>query len=346
MNPAERLEGLLLDSKWTVGALIPKATKDTGGNFSQSYVATDAQGRRAFVKALDFSRAFSTGGNITLILQHVTESFNYEVEMLEFCAAKGMDRVVRAISSGTVIIDTTPLGQVPYLIFEAADRDVRKHLDISSNLTGIEWKLRALHHISTGLKQLHGSDIVHQDLKPSNVLMFDSLAREQVSKLADLGRASRSGTYCPFDTLGWAGDPAYAAPEAMYGYTDLDWHRRRIGYDIYLLGSLCSFLFLRTTSNAALICHLPLQFHPGNWGGTFEEVIPYLQDAFASAVETFASQLSQALREDLVPVYKMLCDPDPRRRGFRGQSPNGVALERFITRFDVMARKAAIGKYK
>jgi serine/threonine protein kinase len=339
------LEGLLLDNKWTVGALISKTIKDTGGNFSQSYVATDAQGNRVFVKALDFSRAFGAGGNITQVLQHVTESFNYEVGMLEFCATKGMDRVVRAISSGTVIIDTTPLGQVPYLVFEAADRDVRKHLDFSSNLTDVEWKLRVLHHISTGLKQLHGSDIVHQDLKPSNVLMFDGLTTKGVSKLADLGRASRSGLYCPFDTLDWAGDPAYASPEAMYGYIDVDWHRRRIGYDIYLLGSLCSFLFLRTTSNAALIAHLPLQFHPGNWNGTFDDVVTYLQDAFASATESFASQLSPQLREDLIPVYKMLCDPDPRRRGFPGQSLNRVALERFITKFDVMARKASIGRY-
>ncbi len=345
-NPAESLEGKVLDGSWIVGPLIPKTGKDTGGNFSQSYVASALDGRKAFVKALDFTRAFNAGADLTQVLQHVTQSFNYEVDMLNFCGTKGMDRVVRAISSGMIIIDSTPMGQVPYLVFEAAERDVRKHLDIGVNDTEMAWKLRVLHHITTGLRQLHGADVVHQDLKPSNVLIFEGSSTERVSKLADLGRALRSGVYAPHDAYDWAGDPAYQSPESLYGFIDPNWHTRRIGYDLYLLGSLCSFLFQRTTANAALMSFLPLQFHPGNWNGDFTTVLPYLQNAFSQAMCVFTNGLHPKLAADLVPVYRMLCEPDPKRRGSPEQKINKVALDRFVTRFDLMASRASVGRYR
>jgi serine/threonine protein kinase len=162
-----------IDGGWIIGQLEPRSSLATGGNFSQSYQATNG-GKIAFVKALDFERAFSTGGNVTKILQHVLELFNFEVDMLSFCEQKRMDRVVRAIGSGILDTDGSPFGQVPYLLFERADGDIRKHLDDPLFSKGLAWKLRALHHIATGLRQLHGADVVHQDLKPSNILIFDS----------------------------------------------------------------------------------------------------------------------------------------------------------------------------
>ena len=97
-----------------------------------------------------------------------------------------MDRVVRALDSGSITVDPSiPFTNVPYLIFEAADADIRLHLDTSSAST-IAWRLRALHHIATGLKQLHGADIAHQDIKPSNILVFVLESLSTVSKVADL----------------------------------------------------------------------------------------------------------------------------------------------------------------
>jgi serine/threonine protein kinase len=206
-NPAEKLEGLMLNGDWRVGPLQTRGPMATGGNFSQSYKATHSDGRVAFVKALDFHRAFKKGADPTKVLQRVTEEFNFEVTMLEFCARKRMDRVVRAIESGTADVDSSVLGQVPYLIFEAADRDVRSHLDDAANSATCAWKLRSLHHVTTGLKQLHAVEVVHQDLKPSNVLIFNANSKSEVSKIADLGRASRSDGYSPFDHMDWAGDP-------------------------------------------------------------------------------------------------------------------------------------------
>jgi serine/threonine protein kinase len=333
-NPAEQLEGLTIGAGWQVGPLIARNPLATGGNFSQSYRASHPDGRLAFVKALDFHRAFRRGGNTTRIL------------LVEYCGGKGLDRVVRAIETGTVDVDPTDIaGRVPYLIFEAADCDVRSHLDDPAFGAGLAWRIRSLHHIATGLKQLHGIEVAHQDLKPSNVLVFRAASVDRVSKLADLGRASRADAFSPFDHLDWAGDPNYKPPEAWYSFISPDWHQRRIAYDLYMLGSLMSFMFIRTHANAALWQALSNQHWPQHWCGDFDSVLPFLTHAFTTAAGTFEAQLHPALAADLMPIYRQLCEPDPRKRGHPGQALNKLALERFVTKFDVMAVRATIGKY-
>ncbi len=118
-----------------------------------------------------------------------------------------------------------------------------------------------------------------QDLKPSNVLVFYVNTVLTVSKVADRGRASRVGAYSPYDEDRWAGDPNYAPPEILYSYIDPDWGKRRLAGDLYMLGSLVAFIFTQTTSLATLFHALPIQFWPANWGGTYEEVLPYVQNA-------------------------------------------------------------------
>lgn len=344
-NPATQLEGLILDSTWTVGPLIEKPMGSTGGCFSHCYKVRTATGRAGFLKALDFTRAFNEDADFTDAIQSITAAFNFERDLLKICTDRRMDRVVRAISSGVAKVAEVPFGKVPYLIFEEADGDVRSHLDNNAPTT-LAWKLRCLHHIATGLMQLHGADIAHQDVKPSNVLIFDAEQRHQISKIADLGRASQAGTVCPYDSLAWPGDPAYAPPEFHYGHLESDWNRRRIGADLYLLGNMVSFLFTQTTTISLLFRALPQEFLPSNWHGTYVEVLPYVQHAFSISLEDFTSELgNEKLREDLLPVFQQLCQPDPAMRGDTSRPMNKIALERFVSRFDMLARRAEAGKY-
>jgi serine/threonine protein kinase len=112
----------------------------------------------------------------------MTAAYLFECAVLKRCGERNLDRVVRAITSGTITInEPSANGVVEYLIFELADGDVRSHLRFSADFD-LAWRLRCLHHIATGLKQLHGCGIAHQDLKPSNVLVFAGTT----SKLSDL----------------------------------------------------------------------------------------------------------------------------------------------------------------
>jgi eukaryotic-like serine/threonine-protein kinase len=344
MNPAECLEGFELEDGWTVGPLVHRPPQSTGGNFSQHYIVTKADGTRAFLKALDFFPAFG-GSDFTVDVQRAASFFNYEREMLNICKNRRMDKIVRSLASGEVFVDSSPLGRVAYLIFEAADCDVRAHLDRPPRSNELAWKLRSLHNVSVGLKQLHTADIAHQDLKPSNVLIFEALKTTENSKIGDLGSVSRAGFYSPFDELNWPGDPNYAPPEVRYSFIQADFFRRRVGSDLYLLGSLVSFLFARTTAIGALLHELDNPFWPGVWGGTYAEVLPYLRHAFIQASSDFEFALPIPLRSELVPIYQQLCEPDPTKRGFPGQPINKISLERYISAFDRMARKADLDRY-
>ena len=57
-NPAENLMfKRQLDGGWMVLRKIPKPPGSTGGHFSVGYEVCDSSGRRAFLKAIDFSVA-------------------------------------------------------------------------------------------------------------------------------------------------------------------------------------------------------------------------------------------------------------------------------------------------
>jgi eukaryotic-like serine/threonine-protein kinase len=190
------------------------------------------------------------------------------------------------------------------------------------------------------------ADIAHQDLKPSNVLIFYINKMLAISKVADLGRASRAGHPSPYDEENWAGDPNYAPPEILYSYIEPEWAKRRIAGDLYMLGGLVSFVFSQTTSIATLLHELPLQFWPGNWSGSFEDVLPYLLNAFSSTVDKFREIVTSKLHDDLIPVFWQLCHPDPQKRGLPGVAMNKTALEKYLSKFDLMASRAEAGRYK
>lgn len=91
---------------------------------------------------------------------------------------------------------------------QPADGDVRNHLAVAEKIE-LAWLLRSLHHVATGLYQLHSARVAHQDLKPSNILVFD----KKLSKVSDLGSASIREVPSPRDEAPFAGDSTYAPPE-------------------------------------------------------------------------------------------------------------------------------------
>ena len=212
-SPAARLEGKTLDSGWHVVKRLEDYPGRTGGCFSCSYIVQKG-GHEAFLKALDYSQATEISRQLGLdlpsALQMLIQAYNFERGLLKQCAERRMDRVITALEDGSVRVDDDTFGIVNYLIFEPADGDVRRHLSTAQSIE-VAWKLRSLHHVATGLNQLHSAGVAHQDLKPSNVLVFDDSA----SKVADLGCASVKGIECPRDGFGFAGYTVTVTPNGL-----------------------------------------------------------------------------------------------------------------------------------
>jgi len=343
-SAAHSLLGRELPEGWQVVEKVERPPDATGSRFSVGYIV-QRDGTRAFLKALDYSFAFASG-DAARVLEAMTSAYNFEVDVLERCAASRMNRVVTVLGHGEVVVEGADgVPNVSYLIFELAEGDVRHALDSIGSIFDYAWAFRTLHHATTGLWQLHGQGIAHQDLKPSNVLTFG----RNSSKLADLGRASRRGVAAPHEGLNLAGDPAYAPPELLYGQVDPDWSKRRQACDTYLLGSLAIFIFSGATATAAILAFLDDDLHPDAWGDSYIAVLPYVRVAFDQAVGEFEDSLSEHVAARLVPIVQQLCDPDPDLRGHpraRSQRGNSYSLERYVAEFDLLARRAEIGYFK
>jgi serine/threonine protein kinase len=342
-RPAKILQGKELAGGWNVLRRIDRKPNATGGHFSTGYEVVHNDGRRGFLKALDYYEAFQSE-DTARVLNGLTQAFNFERDLCLKCKASALSNVVHPIEHGELKASPLdPFSKVSYLIFEMADGDIRHHLDAQDEFDAA-FVLRALHHVAVGLNQLHGVDVAHQDLKPSNVLVFE---REGVSKIADLGRAWSDGMPAPHDMFLVAGDVAYSPPELRFSHLDPDQRRRRFGCDMYHLGSLVTFLFTRVHINALLRKHLNNMIITGDKGWTFTEALPYLQAAFGESLREFSDQTPELVRSDLDAIVSQLCEPDPAKRGHPlNRSNNQFSLERYVSWFKLLAHRLEAAFFK
>jgi eukaryotic-like serine/threonine-protein kinase len=218
--------------------------------------------------------------------------------------------------------------------------DARRQMDSVRELE-LAWIFRTLHHVVAGLQQLHGNDIAHQDVKPSNVLVF---RESEGRKLADLGRAWCAGHNPPHNNYVVAGDKTYAPPELLYGFVPPDERSRRFGCDVYHLGSMVVFFFARFGMTSLLISELHPDFWPGRWTGTYQQLLPHLQDAFAKVLMKFRDTVDTKFQAEVTEIVRQLCSPDPGFRGHpknRSRFGNQYSLERYVAQFDRLAFQAA-----
>lgn len=343
---AEMLEGVVLDGGWKVLRKVPKSSTSTGGCFSVPYFVELAKGKRrhlAFLKALNFRQLLAQPDVAKAMEQH-TRAFNFERETLELCKGRRLKRIARLLDSGQYCPPNCPW-PVAYIIFELADGGDARHQLAKLGAFDLAWTLRTLHEISVGLQQLHSEGIAHQDLKPSNVLFFESFG----AKLSDLGCADdqRKPSQSPRGKLGIPGDPNYAPPELFYNEISSDWKTRRLGCDHYLLGSLVVFFF---TGGASFNAILQQKVHPSHsplqWAHDYRTVLPYIKQAFEDALLELEKDIPVAVRPDVIQIVRWLCEPDPKRRGHPTDlvelSGNQFSLQRVISAFNVLATKAEL----
>lgn len=351
-NAAYRLTGLTLKNGWVVGERLKTGAEGggSGGFFSVSYEVSK-DGKSAFLKAFDLVKALkrgqAQGRSLVSILGDQAKAFTFETDLHGLCAGAKLKRVVRILDHGEV--DVPPEGyeqilQIPYMIMELADGgDVRGYLGRNS-IIDVEMKLTYLKDVVLGLFQLHGVKIAHQDLKPSNVMIFGG----GMAKVGDLGRASSQDYASLHDQYKVAGDIKYAPPEQLYGCALEGWLDKRMRCDLYQFASVIVFVFFGRNLNTALFANLPEELRPSYFKGTctsYEHALPFLLDTFDSVVRDWEAQCPQWLGNDLMKIVRQAGNPNYQLRGAKKtlqQSVPQLGLNRFVSDFDRLIRKAAI----
>ena len=325
-----------------VKKIISKKKTDTGGNFSVCY-EVEKDGKKCFLKAIDFSKYLATkldGVSVIDLLNKMTSDFKYERDLSKFCHERKVTKVAFVIESGEEEIEGYTYGVVPYLIFEMADGDVRSMLSFSAKLD-FAWKMHSLHDIALGINQLHNVGVSHQDIKPSNILLFNN-----ESKIGDLGRALCPSLDKEMLNIKFHGDYNYAPPEILYNYILPDWNERTYLADCYMLGSMVVFYLTGTSMNAILFSHMPKDLHPIRCRAPYNAVKDYLTNAFEASLESITETIPyDSIRERLINVVKYLCSPAPERRGHPktiSSRDSNYNLERFVTEFDYLCRVAEL----
>jgi eukaryotic-like serine/threonine-protein kinase len=351
-DPILTLAGRDIGNGWIVERLVKAGPVASGGHFSICYLARKPDGTEGFMKAFDFRLALREP-DVMRALQELTTSYNFERDLLALCKERNIKRIVTAMDSGTIDIPGVPLDRVFYIIFELADGDARQQIDTLKRRNFV-WIYKALHNISTALRSMHNNGIYHQDLKPSNVLVFSGGSENKVS---DLGRSHCDLIHSPNGNLSIPGFIAYAPPEQLYGYELSNSHQRRAAADLYQIGSLLLFFFTGVMVTPALTATLAPEHRPlgrSGWGGSFEGVLPYLDNAFASVAklleDALMEQIPPSSHERFIPatmgLFRMLAAVRPEDRGHPQTAKNvrGLKydLERIISEFDSLAKKAVL----
>ncbi|KFF73703.1 hypothetical protein HX13_17950 [Chryseobacterium sp. P1-3] len=337
-SAAESLEGLILNDKWKVIKRIIPTKNNTGGYFSVPYIVEDDNGT-AFLKAIDFNAFFNSGKkSIVDSIKEMTDAYTYERDLLYRCKKNSLSKVSIIIDEGEIELDNfTVINKVPYLVFNMADGDIRSVIDFSSNVD-LSWKIKSLHNIVVGLKQLHNIKIGHQDIKPSNILLFED---KKVSKIGDLGRSLCQEIAAPHDFGGFVGDRKYSPPEYYYGYIHTEWDLRVKSTDFYLFGSMITFYFTGLNMTTLLFNNTPKQFWPQNWGDNFSSVLPYLVNSFQNALKEFKDSIDDDfLKEELTKIVEYCCHPNPHLRGHRNSKGEyKLDFQKTVSKLDLIHKK-------
>ena len=345
-NPAESLLGMTLEGDWKVIEIVKKKPEETGGHFSVCYIV-EKNKKKAFLKALDLTDALQQSDFVAAINQ-ITTAFIFERDLLYKCKDNHLSKIVTPLAHGQVSFPgQPPFFNVYYIIFEMADANLRNQI-AKMRIFDLAWILRSLHHTAIALEQLHKSGIAHQDLKPSNVLIFN-----KESKVGDLGRSSDINIPSINDKRQVPGDMTYAPFELLYGININADFRLRYASDLFHLGSLIFFYFLHVSLQQIIFIEMKKHdIFKNLTKNDFYADLPYYQDGFTYALDILQKEINNysiELSNEIISLVKMLCEIDPNNRGHitnRRININQYSLERFISTFDLLAKKAEYRFYE
>lgn len=281
-------------------------------------------------------------------MQQITEAYNFERELVQKCTSRRLSRVVAAYHHNSLPGPSTQPYPVSFIIFERADGDIRGLLDDVGDLE-LAVRLRMVHNAASGIAQLHSIQVAHQDIKPSNLLVFNPVLDVGLAaKIGDLGRATDQQRAAAHDGYSIAGDPSSAPPEQSFGEIPASFEQRRLACDIYQLGSLLTFVLSDVTMNVLLHTYLDPTHSPQNWHGSYRDALPYVQAAHATALDAigknFRYSVTDDMKNELIQLISCLTDPDLQQRGHRAshKANRPYALDRIVSQLDLLAHMAEV----
>ncbi|MGP8216560.1 MAG: hypothetical protein ACLQQ4_13415 [Bacteroidia bacterium] len=173
ISAVHALAGKTLKTGWNVIEKAKNKPGATGGNFSVCYTV-EKDGQQGFLKAINILSFLNEDVDLSKALAEMLNTYEYEKEILLRCNNKNLSKVSKLLEASFENFKGFMVANVYYMIFERATSDVRNHI----NFTGLvdnAWKLRSLHNIATGIKQLHGISISHQDWETTLRVVYFAL---------------------------------------------------------------------------------------------------------------------------------------------------------------------------
>lgn len=342
LTKAHHLKGTTLPGGWVLTEKFEKKNGDTGGQFSVQYKA-ERDGEEFFVKIIDIEKALRQVDleRFATTVQEQIAAFDYERNLLERCRKRSLSKIVRVLDANMIPIIEGNQYPIPFLVFEKADGNVKGFIRFQDKVD-FAWKLKSLHDIATGIQQLHSVQVIHQDLKPSNILQF-----KDQSKIADLGRSKTFSGTGLYDKIEFSGDMTYAPLEVLPEFAFIrpeNYLNRNLAMDSYELGNLMTFYFTGLNMTALLIDKLR-RIGIMNCG-TEQEMKSYLEVCYDECVEGIKNAIEyDEFKEPISQMIRELCNPNPNKRNdektLRERGSNYV-LHRYITRLNVLQGQAEL----
>ena len=348
-EPILDLKGTQLGNDWTVSELLKTGPTTSGGFFSVCYLAENKNGKLGFLKAFDFRSAFNAP-DVPQALNDMTSSYLFERNLLDFVNDNNIKKVVSALFHGQINKPGAPNDTINYIVFELAEGDSRDQVT-KLNRRDFSWSYLALHNVCLALQGLHQHEIFHQDIKPSNILVFDG---GNENKLSDFGRSHCDKFKAPHNYILGAGFLLYAPPEHLYHYELPDKLLYKKAGDLYQLASLINFFFTGSMLTPVLLKRLRPEHKPtgsGCWTGNFIDVVPYLQSAFEDVAADLEKQLKDeipdGIQQQLIPLTMQLFlsfgKVLPENRGIGVNSAHSqYDLQRALSKFDLLSKRALV----
>lgn len=339
------LVGFVAGERWLLERLMHDGYPETGGNVGTGYIARDQRtGRQAFVKAVDYMYWQRDPDKLAIALNQA----RFESDVLSYCGERRMSKIVQMYGSGLLEFERRRDAQIYsflYIALELGEGDIKSHVDYC--LAGsVYWKLCVLRDMALAISQLEKAHLAHNDVKPSNIIRFDTARALPSVKLGDLGRVVRKDGTGPYDAELWPGDPSHRPFEIRYGVQEPEWQNRRTAADAFMLGSLMSYLFAGVSLTERVENSLPRNYRSCTYAGDYRDILDVVRHTWALVLnEQIVPTFPAPIRDEMAEIMLCLTDPDPRVRGdrkARQQQGRPVGLERFHSRFDRLAKSMGV----